>query len=421
MKYHKSRLKASLLALALGITLSAHAASPPASLDEMWEIIQRQQQEIDQLKQQLQTTGQKIEQTEQKIQETDEKVEATSLMVEEGNTSTTATWAENTQLGGYGELHYNNLQNDKPGGSDKKEMDFHRFVLFFWHKFSDKVRFFSELELEHSIAGDGKAGEVELEQAFIDYNISNQLTMRGGLFLLPIGIINETHEPPVFYGTERNPVEKNIIPATWWEGGAGITGRPLPGLQYDLAIHSGLEIDEVNGYNIRKSRNKVAKAAAENLAITGRLKYTGKKGLELASSLQYQDDMGQGQDSLVGSAILWEVHAIYAWQRFTVKALYARWDLDGEGPNVAGKDEQFGWYIEPSYKFNQYFGIFARYNFWDNSAGSDEDTEYTQLDIGLNYWLHPNAVVKLDYQIQDTPEGKDEFNGFNVGLGYQFY
>ena len=43
--------------------------------------------------------------------------------------------------------------------------------------------------------------------------------------LVPVGFLNEVHEPPTFYGVERNPVEKNVIPTTWWEGGIGISSR----------------------------------------------------------------------------------------------------------------------------------------------------------------------------------------------------
>jgi hypothetical protein len=396
--------------MGFSLVLPVHAVDKPVTLEQTWEIIQQQQQEIEQLKRQ-------VEQTQQKLEETDEKVEATSSMIEESGVSTTAAWSEKSQFGAYGELHYNNLQNDKVGGSDKKEIDFHRFVLFFGHKFNEKIRFFSELELEHSISGEGQTGEIELEQAYIDFDITEQLTARGGLFILPIGILNETHEPTTFYGVERNPVEKNIIPVTWWEGGAGLIGKPLPGLQYDLAIHSGLDVGNGGVYNVRKGRQKVGKAKADNLAFTGRLKYTGVRGLELAISLQYQDDITQGTDPLAGKAWLWEAHAIYSIQQFMLKALYASWDLDGEGPKAAGKDEQFGWYVEPSYKFNQEFGVFARYNFWDNSANSNIDTEYQQVDVGINYWPHPNVVLKFDYQKQDTPDGANEFDGFVRHVG----
>ena len=116
------------------------------------------------------------------------------------------------QLGGYGELHYNDLSG-RGGASDKEALDFHRFVLFFGYDFNDRIRFNSELELEHSLAGDGKPGEVELEQAYIDLDLTDDHTARAGLFLVPVGLLNPTHEPPRFYGVERNSVEKNIIPS----------------------------------------------------------------------------------------------------------------------------------------------------------------------------------------------------------------
>jgi hypothetical protein len=112
-----------------------------------------------------------------------------------------------TTLGGYGELHYNNLRDQK-GSSNKDQMDFHRFVLFVNHEFNDKMRLVTELELEHSLSGDGKPGEVELEQAYIQYDLTAKTSITGGLFLTPVGILNETHEPPTFYGVERNDVEK---------------------------------------------------------------------------------------------------------------------------------------------------------------------------------------------------------------------
>ncbi|WP_059758168.1 hypothetical protein [Thiobacillus denitrificans] len=87
--------------------------------------------------------------------------------------------------------------------------------------FNQPPRFFSELEVEHSIAGEGKKGEIELEQAYVEYADHRA---KAGLFLIPVGILNETHETPAFYGVERNPVEKDIIPATWWAGGAALSG-----------------------------------------------------------------------------------------------------------------------------------------------------------------------------------------------------
>jgi len=327
--------------------------------------------------------------------------------------------SDKTTIGGYGELHYNNL-NDQHGSDDVDKVDFHRFVLFFGHEFTDNLRFFSELELEHSIASKSDSGEIELEQAYIQYDINDQHSVTGGLFLTPVGIINETHEPPTFYGTERNPIEKNIIPATWWEAGVMFSGEIAEGFSYDVAATSGLNTTSGSDYKVRSGRQKVSKADAEDFAYTGRLKWTGIPGLELAATVQYQEDITQSNESTAGSATLFETHAVFQRGNFGLRALYATWDLDGSGPKSIGADEQTGWYVEPSYQINENFGVFARYNEWDNAAGSSSDTEYQQIDLGVNWWPHKDVVVKLDYQNQDAPKGKTELDGINVGLGYQF-
>ncbi|MGL1959355.1 MAG: porin [Colwellia sp.] len=350
---------------------------------------------------------------EQRLEETDKRLAAAADQIEDSTVTTDGAWA-NTSIGGYGELHYNNYDN-----SDAK-IDFHRFVLFFGHEFTDNIRFFSEFELEHSIAGEGKSGEVELEQAYVEIDINEATSSKVGLFLIPVGIINETHEPPTFYGVERNPVEKNIIPATWWEAGVAFNYKPVGGLSFDGAATSGLQVDTTGSkaYNIRSGRQKVAKATAENLAYTGRVKYTAISGLELAATLQYQTDITQsaaGVDS--ADATLMEAHAIYQAENFTVRALYARWDISGDEAKALGRDEQTGWYVEPSYQVNEKVGVFARYAEYDNTAGNSASEAVESSSIGVNYNLHENVVLKADYE--NIGGAKDD-KGFNIGFGYQF-
>ncbi len=320
-----------------------------------------------------------------------------------------------TTVGGYGEMHYNNLNNQKATGSDKEQIDFHRFVLFFGHKFSEKIAFYSELEVEHSVAGEGKkGGAVELEQAYLDFKLANSLYAKAGVVLVPVGILNETHEPNTFYGTERNPVEKNIIPTTWWEAGTGLSGEIAPGWSYDVLITSGLDLNSDN--KVRSGRQAASNARANSPMYTGRIKWTGVPGLELAATVISIGDYTQGQGTK-NSATLTEAHVIYNKGKFGLRALYASWDIQGKSN---GYNEQSGFYVEPSYKITKKIGLFARYNQWDNQAADSANSEYTQIDIGLNYWPHEDVVVKFDYQDQDVPTGKDEFDGFNVAVGYQF-
>ena len=51
-----------------------------------------------------------------------------------------------------------------------------------------------------------------LEQLYLDYTLSPAATLRAGLVLPPIGIINETHEPPTFNGVERPGFDNDVIP-----------------------------------------------------------------------------------------------------------------------------------------------------------------------------------------------------------------
>jgi hypothetical protein len=410
---------AALLILSLASAkLFADDAPATPTIEQLWEIIQAQQAEINALKQEQAATA-------DQALAADEKAEAAVVAVEESATRSAGAgnWADRTTIGGYGELHYNNLDGSG-GAKDKKEIDLHRFVLYFGHEFTDDIRFFSEVEYEHGVAGDGQVGEVEVEQAFVEIDINDQHTSRLGVALLPVGIINETHEPPTFYGVERNPVEKDIIPATWWAGGVGLSGEAAPGWGYDVVLHEGLKIPgamdkDFSGYKVRGGRQKTGKAKADDLAGTARIKWTGIPGTEIAGTVQYQSDITQGDDPTAGSAWLYELHADIERGPFGLRALYARWDLSGSGPESVGADRQEGFYVEPSWRFNDKFGIFTRFNQWDNAAGNSTKTEKQQIDIGLNWWPHEDVVLKADYQFQDNEDDKEQ-DGFNLGVGYQF-
>lgn len=363
----------------------------------------------------------KLKQLEAEMQELREQVSATADKVEAAPSKSFGggIGGSKTYISGYGELHYNNLEADD-GSSEKNQIDFHRFVLEFGHDFNDTTRFFSELELEHSLAGDGKPGEVELEQAYVEHDLNKNVSGRAGLMLLPVGLLNETHEPPTFYGVERNPVEKNIIPTTWWAGGVAVKGKNSKGFGYDLMLHEGMNIADDGNFNIRGGRQKTANATANDLAVTGRVKYTGIPGVELAATAQHQGDYMQGAAN-GGSANLIEAHAAVNKGPFSAKALYASWDLGGAAATAAEKDKQDGGYIEAGYNVTPKVGVFARHNIWDN--GGAGDTQMKQTDVGMNYWINKHAVLKADIQSQSGGSAistSKTLDGFNLGVGYQF-
>ena len=248
--------------------------------------------------------------------------------------------------------------------------------------------------------------------------------------LVPVGILNETHEPPTFYGVERNNVEKRIIPATWWEAGIKFSGIFSETLSYDIMVSSGLDTS-AKLYNIRSGRRKVGKAPWESTAYTARLTWRPAAGIEVGGTFQYQSDLVQdrGEDLISNSATLFEIHtnitqAVSDNSTLSLRALYASWNIKGDVPKINGMDLQNGFYIEPSYKINfdndSAVGFFARYSTWDNNVGNNIATAYRQTTIGINYWPTTNVVFKVDYQFDNFDNAVKEDSRINIGMGLQF-
>lgn len=353
-----------------------------------------------------------LESLKQRIIQLEQKLDATAEAVD--NQSSKGSSA--TKIGGYGEMHYNNL-------NQKQEIDFHRFVMFLSHSFNERISFHSELEVTHTTTGENKAtdlnrrnGYVAVEMAYINLKLNQQHDLRTGIMLMPVGILNETHEPDTFYGVERNPVESFIIPTTWWEAGAGLQGRLTNALGYDFMVTSGLNTPTSgsNEFIARSGRQMASQAKANQPAYTARLRWTGLPGVTLSATVNHQVDFTQNAENI--AATLAETHAIVQRGNFGLRALYAQWQIDGMMAEKANRDRQYGWYVEPSYKLREDIGVFARYNNWDN--GGTGDTERRQTNVGVNYWAHPNVVFKADIQRADSANRK--FNGFNLGVGYSF-
>jgi predicted porin len=336
---------------------------------------------------------------------------------------------QNISIGGYGEVHYNNLEAENDS-NDLDEFDIHRFVLFFGYQFTDKLRFYSEFEIEHGGVqqedGGTLDGEVEIEQAYIEYDFNQNTSVLGGVFLLPIGILNETHEPDTFYGVERNNVENIITPATWWAVGSKVTHRFDSGFKLEAAVHSGLEIPTAGGsaFRVRSGRQKASNADGSHVAYTGAATYTGIQGLEVGLAVQHQDDASQTGGDGLEDGFLWAGHIAYDGHIGSMgaglRAYYAEWDFDGDVVEAADDDEQKGWYIEPSIMPIENLGFFFRY---EDVEGARERDEFDQWTLGANYWLHEHVVLKVDYQDrthdEDAEEGRD-FHGYNLGIGWSF-
>ncbi len=339
-------------------------------------------------------------------------------------------WSRMT-IGGFGELHYN--------GSPKNEVDFHRFVLAFGYRFNDWISLSTELSLEHALvgshadeggeehAGEGNeeehGGELELEQASINFDLTDAWDLKAGVIRVPVGLLNQIHEPGTFYGVERNSVETAIIPTGWWEAGVITSYHFRNGLGADAMFSSGLAVTDDDAFSIRSGRKKVSRAPAKDGSFTGRLRWNGYPGVYMSAVVNYQANILQETKTQKAPAWLTNVNMDLYKGPFALRALWARWDISNSAAKANGKDEQWGFYIEPSYRHPLGgrwgdVGVFYRYTLLDQTAGDKDGSEEMHQQIGLNYWPIRNVVFKADYDWQT--HGSNQDNIFNLGLGYQF-
>src|SRR6059036_46854 len=245
---------------------------------------------------------------------------------------------EHTTVGGYGEVHYTN----PTGPKTPPVVNLARFVVYLAHSFDERLAFRSELEVEDAkIEGGQAGGEVSLEQAYLDYRLGDWITLRTGLVLPPVGIINETHEPPTFNGVERPGFDHDVIPTTWREIGLGAVGT-IPGgsgLAYRVYLVNGLRADGLSAAEgIREGRQEGREASFANPSFTGRLEWA-RPGLKLGGSFWYggtaDADPALGTGAFAAPITLLSADARYDVGAFLFRAVVASiWVSDAEAINT---------------------------------------------------------------------------------------
>lgn len=344
-----------------------------------------------------------------------------------------------TGLSGYMDLHYTKLE-DQDG-----ELDFHRFVLLVTHQFSDRIRFVSELELEHAfVEGLEEAGEVELEQAYLDFLLNRRFNLRAGMLLMPVGIVNERHEPPMYYGVERPMVDTVIIPTTWFEAGAGVHGEVGRGWRYRAYLTAPLNAARFSAEDgVRDGRQKGSRTNLGRAAVTGRLEYVGIRGLTAGTSFWTGKSGFEFRPRFDVPVHITEADVRYARNRFEGRAQLAQVAISGAGdlndavarttgvnPNLPRTMR--GGYAELSYRvvsgarFGD-IGTFVRYEDVDTQArmppGAVALPEFDRRFwvMGATYWPEPDIAIKVDYVHQTNKSSVIKApNAFNIGIGWWF-
>ncbi|HEO64059.1 MAG TPA: hypothetical protein ENN78_02180, partial [Candidatus Omnitrophica bacterium] len=93
-------------------------------------------------------------------------------------------------VGGYADIEFENFQKTH------STFDQHRWVINIGAELADRLRFYSEYEIEHGgpNAQNSGDGEAKVEQAWIDYLINDAINFRAGALLVPFGRYNLYHD-----------------------------------------------------------------------------------------------------------------------------------------------------------------------------------------------------------------------------------
>ena len=341
-------------------------------------------------------------------------------------------------VSGYMDFHFNK-DRGAPG-----ELDFHRFVLLFGHSFSTRLKFWSELEVEHAfVEGGEERGEVALEQAYLDFLVKPQFNLRAGMLLTPVGIVNERHEPPSFNGVERPFVETFIIPSTWREMGFGAVGDLGRGFRYRAYLMSGLDATRFTaGEGFGAGKTNGFGASFRNPAKVARLEYVGVRRLALGASV-YSGHTGFNLGGVNPRVTLFDADGRYSFRRFDLRGLFAdAWisragelnralELEtGANPNIARRMR--GAYIEPAVhvlprRNRNDLILFARREAWNTQHRMPEGyVPLPQFDrsswvVGATYKPHADIALKFDYGFNRSARSVFRpVDSVNLGIGWWF-
>ena len=432
---------------------STPASSTPASstpqeallqrLDAMQQEMSKLRAEITELKSAQTKTDAAAAQANAAVQEVKQEVASTGASKPSGGPSTVVT--------GYGEINYNRYNNStnaiRFSGAPDTQADARRVVLGIQHRFNDKTKFVGEFEWEHAVTSASDRGEAAIEQAFIEHQVTPNVAIRAGLFLVPMGLLNERHEPASYYGVERNVVETAIIPSTWREGGLLAIGTFGNGFTVQGGITTGFDLSKWDSTS-REGREsplgsihqELSFAKAKNLSVIGALDWRGVPGLTLGGAF-FTGKAGHGQLFLTGAnptVTIWDLHARWTPGKWDVSAVYANGTIKNTTSlNIPLASDPtpipsrfYGAYVQAAYHVWQSgearLSPFARFERVNTAAGYASlpsglgraaDKTETIATIGASYRFAPSVVFKAD--VQRFTLNKTN-NRFNLGLGWSF-
>lgn len=352
-------------------------------------------------------------------------------------------------VAGYGEVVYENYASENEAGSPsglKDKIDYVRNIIYLGYRFDERFIFNAEIEFEHAKSGDGQPGSVSMEFGYVDAMLTRAFNIRVGMVLVPVGLMNEFHEPATYWSVLRPETESVIIPSTWRSNGIGIHGDFADSFGYRLFLVEGLDAGKFSAKGIPEGRQNGAKAHAEDFGISGRFDYIGINGLNAGISF-YSGKSGQALQDPGGSRInaqtsIFALHSLYSVLGFDARFLYARstiGDADAlnktlgySGMNSIG-DGQHGFYFSLAYDVLRHLGDFQQATlqpFLQYEAlntqkevpqgfNKNPALDRKNMTVGLYYKPIPNIGFKLDY-LNRSNAAKSATDQINCAMVYMF-
>lgn len=307
-------------------------------------------------------------------------------------------------IGGYGEMYYANTSNDSAVNTSK--IDVYRFVPYIGYKFSEDLILNVELEFEHGGIKDGATGDgyVIVEFMYLDFLLNQHANIRVGNMLLPMGLVNEKHEPTLFTTVQRPNTSKNLIPSTWHESGIMLYGNIIDNLSYKLGTFTAFDLDMGAGDGDKWLRNSrigsFGNSERENLRMAGvaRVDYTGINGLLLGASTYIDTDL-----------TMFDSHIDYTHNAFRTYGVYTQTNRSntpaGEPEKAKGGFLNVGYDILSFTSSNKKMPLFIQYESvaaQDKIAGGTSVNSIDTRTVGINYFPHEQVVLKLDHAMYDA-------------------
>jgi opacity protein-like surface antigen len=481
-QYRSAQARAAAFSTAAALAVAvlpgaAFAVDPPSpdATEKLQKHIEEVERELEAMKQQLQElkkqnealAAQQRQQAEAQQQQLAEQQQqaAQQQQLAAASSQSSGGLAENLNIWGYGEIYYTHPVHD----TSLSQFDLARAVFGIGYRFDDRTVFNSEYEVEHAVASSSDKGEFEVEQFYVDRQLADWASVKGGLFLMPFGFLNEHHEPTNFYGVQRNFVETLIIPSTWREGGIGFHGTTQYGLSWDLGVTTGLDLgawninpedplyrtaldlEDSGVAPMQATHQELQLAKAQHLSQYLSLNFNGIPGVQAGGAVFTGKvavptfPAGLPEERVT----LWEGHARWTPGAAELTALYARgrfsntatYNLDNAGASNPIPSEFLGYYFQGAYTAWQHgpyrLTPFVRWEHYDMGyayegipqgfttvpAGIASDgkpwpqpRDYVWT-FGASFYITSHVVLKADYQLFRVNK---DFQRLDLGLGLNF-